>query len=49
MQFQVEDTHGHEVGRVTKRWAGVIKELFTEADCFGIKCKSPDNGPKWCP
>jgi uncharacterized protein YxjI len=30
---------GEEVGRVTKRWGGLLKEMFTDADLFGIECK----------
>ena len=28
-----------EVGSVSKQWTGAVKEIFTEADNFGIKCK----------
>ncbi|WAQ94340.1 PLS2-like protein [Mya arenaria] len=27
---------GSEVGKVTKQWAGMMKEMFTQADNFGI-------------
>ena len=28
--------NGDEVGKVTKQWSGPAKELFTDADNFGI-------------
>lgn len=28
---------GREVGRVTKKWGGVLRELFSDADTFGIE------------
>ncbi|CAH1776139.1 unnamed protein product [Owenia fusiformis] len=27
---------GHEVGKVSKQWSGLVKEMFTDADNFGI-------------
>jgi len=30
---------GVTVGRIYKRWGGVVRELFTDADIFGINCK----------
>ena len=28
-----------EVGKITKQWSGALRELFTDADYFGINCK----------
>ncbi|MFT5051983.1 MAG: hypothetical protein ACI8QZ_003414 [Chlamydiales bacterium] len=28
---------GREVGRVSKRWGGLLREMFTDADTFGIE------------
>jgi len=28
------------VGKISKQWAGALRELFTDADYFGITCKS---------
>ena len=28
--------NGDEVGKVTKQWSGPAKELFTDADNFGV-------------
>ena len=28
---------GREVGRVTKKWGGLLREMFTDADTFGIE------------
>jgi len=29
----------NEVGKVSKQWSGLAKEMFTDADNFGITCK----------
>ena len=29
-------TNGDEIGKVSKQWSGPAKELFTDADNFGI-------------
>jgi uncharacterized protein YxjI len=34
--FQLLGTSGEELGRVTKKWAGLGKELFTTADTYAI-------------
>ena len=26
------------MGTISKQWAGVVKELFTQADNFGVSC-----------
>ena len=28
-----------EVGKISKQWSGFAKELFTDADNFGVSCK----------
>jgi len=28
---------GQEVGRIAKRWGGLLKEMFTDADVFGVE------------
>ena len=34
---QVQSTDGvHKVGQITKQWTGFAKEVFTDADNFGI-------------
>jgi len=30
---------GHQVGQISKQWAGTLREIFTDADYFGITCK----------
>jgi uncharacterized protein YxjI len=32
--FAIEDSSGSEVGRITKRWAGILREGFTTADRY---------------
>jgi uncharacterized protein YxjI len=39
--FRMEDPSGKEVGRVTKEWAGAMKEMFTTADNYLVEL-SPD-------
>ena len=29
---------GKEVGCITKQWTGLVKEMFTQADNFGVRC-----------
>lgn len=29
-----------EVGRISKKWGGLLKEMFTDADVFGVECQS---------
>lgn len=29
-----------EVGRITKKWSGALKEMFTDADTFGVEFRS---------
>lgn len=35
-EFSFLTPDGHEMGRVTKKWAGVLKELFTSADNYVV-------------
>ena len=30
---------GDEVGRISKKWGGLLKEMFTDADLFGVECQ----------
>jgi len=32
---------GHEIGKITKQWAGFVREYFTRADQFGVSCEFP--------
>ncbi len=43
--FKIEDQTGGEVGRITKKWAGLLKEGFTTADNYVLEISgevSPD-------
>jgi uncharacterized protein YxjI len=43
--FAIEDASGAEVGRITKKWAGLLKEGFTTADNYVLQISghvSPD-------
>ncbi len=33
---------GEEVGRISKQWGGILKEVFTDADVFGLEYLSID-------
>ncbi len=35
--FGIHDAQGKEVGRITKKWAGVLKEVFTTADHYALE------------
>jgi uncharacterized protein YxjI len=35
-EFTFRTPEGHEMGRVTKKWAGMLKELFTSADNYVV-------------
>jgi len=30
---------GQEVGRISKKWGGLLREAFTDADIFGVECE----------
>jgi uncharacterized protein YxjI len=34
--FTIKDQGGNEVGKITKKWAGALKELFTSADKYYV-------------
>lgn len=34
--FTLRDLEGCELGHITKKWAGVLQECFTDADNFGV-------------
>lgn len=36
VEFQLMTTNGHNVGKISKKWSGFGRELFTDADFFGI-------------
>ena len=38
--FAIHDANGAEVGRVTKKWAGVLKEGYTTADTYVLQIES---------
>lgn len=33
---QILTLHGDVVGKITKQWSGLLREMFTDADYFGI-------------
>lgn len=39
--LQVSSGDGaQQVGKISKQWSGFVKEYFTDADNFGVSCKS---------
>ncbi|MEO0603000.1 MAG: phospholipid scramblase-related protein [Myxococcota bacterium] len=34
--YPVYDPHGNEIARIGKRWGGLLTELFTDADTYGV-------------
>lgn len=36
VEFKVFSTDGTQVGKISKQWSGLARELFTDADFFGI-------------
>lgn len=46
--FALRDAEGTEVGRVTKQWAGILREGFTTADHYLVKI-SPSVSPELRP
>ena len=34
--FAIKSKHGEDFGHVKKKWGGVIKEIFSDADTFGV-------------
>jgi uncharacterized protein YxjI len=43
--FNIKDHNGREVARVTKKWAGVMKEAFTTADNYFVEITQPIEDP----
>ena len=43
--FQILSPHGSEVGRITKKWAGIGRELFTTADNYLVEIDPSVTGP----
>ena len=43
--FQIVDAAGVEVGRITKKWGGVGKEMFTSADNYMVEIDPAVTGP----
>lgn len=34
--FQITTNNGEQVGKISKQWSGLAREMFTDADFFGI-------------
>lgn len=43
--FSMQDASGREVGRITKKWAGTAKEIFTTADNYMVEIDPSVTGP----
>ena len=42
--FAINDSDGREVGRITKKWAGILKEGFTTADKYMLNISAEVSG-----
>lgn len=36
VEFRILDMNGTEIGKISKQWSGLTRELFSDADFFGI-------------
>lgn len=36
VEFKIVTLNGDEVGKISKQWSGLAREMFTDADFFGI-------------
>jgi uncharacterized protein YxjI len=43
--FNIKDHNGQDVARITKKWAGVMKEAFTTADNYFVEITAPIDDP----
>ena len=43
--FRIEDASGNEVGRITKKWEGLLKASFTTADNYVLQIDPGIRGP----
>ena len=43
--FNIQNHNGQEVARITKKWAGVMKEAFTTADNYFVEINQPIDEP----
>jgi uncharacterized protein YxjI len=43
--FNIQDHNGREVARITKKWAGALKEAFTTADNYFVEINEPVEEP----
>ena len=43
--FSITDAAGTEIGRITKKWSGIGKEMFTTADNYMVEIDADVTGP----
>jgi uncharacterized protein YxjI len=43
--FNIQDAQGNEVARITKKWEGLAKTMFTTADNYVLEIKAPLEDP----
>lgn len=41
-EFPIYDTNGQKLGSISKRWGGLLREMFTDADTYQIDFGSQD-------
>ena len=40
--FQIKDSRGEDAGQISKKWGGVLKEVFSDSDSFGTDLSKRD-------
>jgi uncharacterized protein YxjI len=40
--FTIKDASDNQIGTISKKWAGAMKELFTTADKYNVNIEAPD-------
>ncbi|RLA67149.1 MAG: scramblase [Epsilonproteobacteria bacterium] len=44
--FKIMDSKDREIGEISKKWGGILKEAFTDADKFGVSFEHLDDQKK---
>lgn len=48
LDFNIQNASGDEIGRITKTWAGAVKERFTKGDHYVVEIADAVEGPlRW--
>ena len=36
---QINTSDGMDIGKISKQWGGILREMYTNADNFSLTCK----------